>query len=333
LSSAVLFLLVISSGIGVTLGQKKPTALKLDADADDKMLCSGSASSQFCDYYEAYKTGATPELKAQARNEMIDLLRGQIDTYYKLRKDGRKAKIRWLQSILDFLEIGGSAAIGIMNGARDKTITGIAIGVLQGTRTSVNRNFEILQTQVLINKMNANRAEIFTEIARNKTLKPSDYSWYAAKNDLRRYLFAGTFNNALDSLVNETGADVTAAENTLRIVEARPLVPSATPSARNNARRARVIKDELRADLAGTDDAKKAAATRKLQSIVAKLEDADEAFAVFLDEKGVTSSTANGQKIYDALQEIIEELPEREGRRGRDLADRINQIFIEVNTP
>ena len=336
LCTAFLFLFVCWSTAGVALAQKKPAALKLDADADDKTLCTKGSltSSEFCGYYNNYSRASTTEERAFARNNMIDLVRGQVDTYYKLRKDGRKTKIRWLQTLLDFLEIGAATSIAIMNGERARGVVGAALTGFQGGRTAFNKNFEILQTQVLINKMNANRAEIFTEILRNKGLRPNDYSWYAAKNDLRRYLFAGTFNNALDTLVNETGAEVTAAENSLRIVEARPLVPPATPSQRTNARRARVIKDELRAALDGTDQVKKAAATKTLQTIVSRIEDTgDEILIAFLEEKKISSDSADGGKIYDALQEIIEELPERAGRQGRELTDKINQIFIEVNTP
>ena len=167
LSFSVLCLLVYSSSIGIAMGQKKPTSLKLDVDSDDKQICTNSSikDSQFCDYYDAYnKTGATGAEKAQARNEMIELVRGQVDTYYKMRKDGKRTKIKWLQTLLDFLEVGAATAITIMNGERAKTVVGAALNGFQGGRTSFNKNFEILQTQVLINKMNTNRAQIFTEI-------------------------------------------------------------------------------------------------------------------------------------------------------------------------
>jgi hypothetical protein len=84
MSFSVLCLLFYSSSIGIAMGQKKPTTLKLDVDSDDKQLCSASLSTtQFCDYYNQYKNGATDAKKLQARNEMIQLVRGQVDTYTK----------------------------------------------------------------------------------------------------------------------------------------------------------------------------------------------------------------------------------------------------------
>jgi hypothetical protein len=206
--------------VGSSLAQKKPTALKLDADADDKSLCEGALKeSQFCEYHKTYnRPSSTEAQKRSARNEMIQLVRGQVDTYYKLRKDGRKTKIRWLQTLLDFLEIGAATSIAIMNGERARGVVGSALTGFQGGRTAFNKNFEILQTQVLINTMNTNRANIFAEIVTSSARPSSDYTWYAAKNDLRRYLFAGTFNNALDTLVDQTGANVERAERNLRAV-------------------------------------------------------------------------------------------------------------------
>lgn len=324
----LLCLLFISTGVGTAVGQKKPTALKLDVDSDDKQLCNTNSSikdSQFCDYYKAYtKSDATPEQKMQARNDMIELVRGQIDTYYKMRKDGRKTKIRWLQTLLDFLEIGTATAITIMNGERAKTVVGAALNGFQGGRTSFNRNFEILQTQVLINKMNANRAEIFTEIARSKSLKASDYSWYAAKNDLRNYLFAGTFNNALDTLVNETGAEVVEAEEELRIVESQLIVGATTSQNLTAAEGSRNALRTLDADLKSADATTKDNALATLRAIVVELNTVDQ-LKQLLEGKGV-SATSDGASIIKALILLRRELT----IVGKDdLVKQINDIIIK----
>lgn len=283
-----------------TVAQRNPTALKKDTDIDDKKICQESSirNSQFCDYYRAYHDpNATSEAKITARNEMIELLRGQIDTYYDLRKEGRKKKVKWFQTILDILEIGTATAITIMNGERAKSIAGAALNGLQGGRTAVTKNFEILQTQVLINKMNANRAEILTEVFGNWEKPASSYSWYAAKNDLRRYLLAGTFNNALDSLVGESGEDVASAERALKTVEKRVIVGEILPE------------EALRTDdyfktLNGLEDklSKDATkATESLRNIVGEL-NKETKFAAFLTDKQKLTSASEGKDIVSAIR-------------------------------
>ena len=333
---SVLCVLLYISGIGIALGQKKPISLKLDVDGDDLQLCGGQGKgdigrSQFCvlfrDYYSSLNAGNIEAAQID-RNEMIEIVRGQVDTFYKQRKDGRSAKIRIFQTILDFLQIGGDLAVTIMNGERAKTIVGAALSGLDSGNKAFDKNFQVLQTQVLINKMNANRAEILTEILTKKPQEVSQYSWYGAKNDLRRYLFAGTFDNALDTLVNESGADVSRAERVLRIVEARPIVTAANKNDEDAARKARPVKDAFEEALASGDDTKIKAATEKLQKIVDELDEDSDLNDLFTTE-GISKTTADGQKIYDALDLIIDELPETKGRKGRDLVIKINQAFIK----
>jgi hypothetical protein len=334
---SVLCFLIYSSSISMALGQKKPTALKLDVDTDDSQICGTQGKgylngTQFCALYRSYyiNLNAGNLAGAQAdRNEMIEIVRGQVDTYYKLRKDGRSTKIRWLQTVLDFLEIGGALAITIMNGERAKTIAGAAIGALQGGRTVVNKNFELLQTQVLINKMNTKRAQIFTEIvqAKDKPVraeKASDaYSWYQAKNDLRRYLLAGTFDDALDSLVRESGAEVVAAERKLRVVEKGLVVGEIGPGSLLESRNAAQVLIKLRTAL--TKEETKDAAQKTLRAIVAALSEDDERIAAELSAENITTSS-EGETIRKALMKIRSKFLEA---GDDDLVDKINQAIVE----
>lgn len=324
---SILCLLVYSSSIGIAFGQKKPNVLSEDVNTDDKQFCGTSTATEFCTLYAAYNlTTASADAKKLARNEMIEVVRGQVDTYYKLRKDGRKTNIRWLQTLLDFLEIGTAGAIGIMNGERAKTVTGIALNIFQGGRTSFNKNFEILQTQVLINKMNANRAEIFTEIVGKKDLSSADYSWYAAKNDLRRYFFAGTFNNALDTLVDETGADVATAEEALRIVESQRIIGATTSQQLIASEKSKQALKELSTDLSSSTATTSAAALTTLQSIVTEL-NKDEKLKQLLESKNV-SATSTGTAIVTALVQIRRDLT----ILGNDeLVLKINNIIVKEN--
>lgn len=314
MSFSVLCLLIYSSSIGIAVGQKIPTTLKLDADADDQQICSGQGKgylngSQFCvlfrSYYSHLNSGNLDGAQAD-RNEMIEIVRGQIDIFYKERKDSRRFKTKVYQQILDFLEIGGALSIAIMNGERAKTIVGAAIGALQGGRTSYNKNFDLLETQVLINKMNTNRALILTEILGNidKPVRDSTpskaYSWYAAKNDLRRYLFAGTYDNALDTLVRQTGADVENAERNLRAVEERTIIREFTGDDTDLVKRSNDalgrIQEKLSANASDTDVAK------VLKNILGKLNETSSFEAFFVGKK--ITAQSKSKEIYDALIEL-----------------------------
>lgn len=328
---SILCSIVYSSGIGVSFGQKMPNSLKMDTNTDDLQFCGAKADTDFCALYQNYKHGvdlatqndATPDEKRAARNEMIEVVRGQADTYYKLRKDGRKTKIRWLQTLFDFLEIGTAGAIGIMNGERAKTVTGIGLNILQGGRTSLTKNFEILQTQVLINKMNANRADIFAEIVQKKGLSAEDYSWYAAKNDLRRYLLAGTFNNALDSLVDETGAAVVAAQNNLRVVQNQLIIGATTSERLIASDLSKNALKELEDNLSGAAPAP-AAALGKLQAIVTELYKDDKLKQLL----GSVNAASTGADILKALVKIRRDL---KILGSDDLVFKINTIIVKEN--
>jgi hypothetical protein len=218
---AVLCCLVYSSTAGVAFGQKRPGSLRENTTSDDRILCGigKNSQSEFCGYYTTYRDNVDGDTaKAQkARNRMIDLVQTQIEIYYKSRKDNRKRLVSNLQMVFDILEIGSAAAAGIIKGTlRAKTVIAQALSGFQAGRTSLNKNYDILQTQVLINTMNTNRAEIALSIANSKKLDVDEYTWYRAKQDLTRLLNAGTFSDALDTLVKKTGEAAAKAEDNLK---------------------------------------------------------------------------------------------------------------------
>lgn len=303
MSLSVLCLLVYSSSVGIALGQKKPKSVPLDPNIDDKQLCLQESlkTSQVCDLFALYNankdgnnTGKTIALNA--RNDMIDVVVGQVDSYFKLRKDGRRTKIRFYETVLDFLRIGGELAVTIMNGERAKTIVGAALAGLDTGRTKYDKNFEVLQTQVLVNKMITKRAQTLTEIYKGKdkpvrAVKSTDaYSWIEAKNDLRKYLLAGTFDDALDALVQDTGDEAVNATNALS--------KAANKNDVNNARKANTTLAALSEAL--DDPAKKAQATAILETVFESLKDHPEI------GPRLTQITAplDGKKIWQALFDI-----------------------------
>lgn len=321
----LVFMIVLFSH--ALVAQKKPLAVNLDTNSDDSELCLGKIkNSQFCklfNKYEANKDGndVGKLIAKNARNEMIYIVQGQIDSFYKFRKDSRSTKIRVFQTILDFLLIGGDLAVAIMNGERAKTIIGAASGSIETGAVKFNKNFQVLQTQVLINNMNAKRAQILTEILVqtnkpiNADLTQDAYTWYQAKNDLRNYLLAGTFDDALDTLVEESSAKVVKAEAILKAVSKKDVV---------DARCANNTLADLDAALKSKDADVVTKANEQLQTITSNLLKNSDIAPSLADKKITKSST--GREIWDALFTIRGDL----AIAGKtDLVIIINQAIAE----
>lgn len=207
---------------------KKPSIFsnnpQSDPNDDEKLCAAGGAlaNDKFCTNFKGYNDNVDTN-KPQAieyRNRMIDLLKYQIDEYYDAHIHGRVVKTKWFQTVLDILGIGLAFSGNIVGGLRSKTVLAATAGSFQAGRNSVNDRFFLLQQQILINKMNSNRLNQWAAIVakKNDGVNANEYSWDSAKTDLQHYLFLGSFTNALDSLVEQTGAQVQTAQTNLNFV-------------------------------------------------------------------------------------------------------------------
>ena len=135
---------------------------KIKADYDGKVVSTNPADR---------------ELAKQSRNRLIGIGREQVDAMFfgYIKKDRKKRAL--FQFLLDFLEIGAATAIGITNGERAKTVISEGLGAVQAGRTSLNKNFQLLERQILINKMAADRAAILTTILSKRDLDVVQYPW------------------------------------------------------------------------------------------------------------------------------------------------------------
>jgi len=150
-----------------------------------------------------------------ARNRLIAVTVEQVDTAFNdYRKKSRK-RTDALSFLFDFLEIGASSAISIMNGERGKTLVGEGLSLFQGSRAAFNKDFRFLERQILFDKMVADRSLKLTEIYKKLGLDTNAYSWEQARQELREYFFAGTIDEALSSLSRDTGTEATEAIKTL----------------------------------------------------------------------------------------------------------------------
>jgi uncharacterized protein YjgD (DUF1641 family) len=276
--------------------------------------------------YKSKSVGSDDEKEAARiiRNRLIATGTDQIDAYFNNFQKHDRRKREWLQFFLDFMEIAASTAISITNGERAKSLISEGLGALQGSRTSLNKNFKLLERQILINKMVADRANVLTLILNKLNEDVSQYPWEAARSDLRNYFDAGTLDNALSSLNTSTGKEALAAEENVRFIKGKPLSSAATSKDKDIAKTSRAIKDSIKKDLA--DENKKADALKKLQKILKILEE-DTDVRKLLTDKEITSSTENGMKIYEKLSEIIDD---QNSRGNRNIVGKINQAFIDA---
>ncbi|HEY0004003.1 MAG TPA: hypothetical protein VGB17_04265 [Pyrinomonadaceae bacterium] len=269
-------------------------------------------------------TDTDREQARQLRNRLIGIGREQVDAMFisYLRNDRKKRQL--FQFLLDFLEIGAATAISLTNGERGKTIISEGLGALQASRTSLNKNFQLLERQVLINKMAADRATILTDILSKRDRDVTQYSWEDARADLRAYRDAGTLDAALSSLSSSVGKEKTDAEARLREVKDQPLTSAATEDDLQAAADAAPVRETLRTKL--QDDTTKEAALKTLQKIVERLGE-DKEIAKLLKVKGLSPTTDNGEEILNALRDLREELT---AINRRDLVKKINLITAEV---
>ena len=187
----------------VVQAQKQPPLLKTEAEAE---------KSYVQDLLGQYKN-ADPDQARLIRNKLIFTGVEQIDIVFNhYRKNSRKRN-DLLQFLFDFLEIGMSSTVAVINGERAKTVLGEVLTGFKGIHTAANKDFRLLEAQIVFNKMVANRAKVLTAIYDKLNDDVTSYPWERARSDLRNYFFAGTMDDALSSLNVDTGAEAKEAVN------------------------------------------------------------------------------------------------------------------------
>ena len=161
------------------------------------------------DYDNAVQTGGEQNLARAMvfRNELIYQVQQLIDDNYNQFENDLFNSRATGNVAGDALELGIAAATGITNGERVKTILGIALTAIKGTRKSIDSNyFRERTTEVIAMRMRASRAQVLQVIHRGIGLPVSEYPLGAGLDDLINYLYAGSINAALIDLAQDTGA-------------------------------------------------------------------------------------------------------------------------------
>lgn len=236
--------------------QKAPAIFKTNKSAS-----TASTNMDYVNSLESQYTTTTDEnQKKSFRNRLIYIAVEQIDTEFNnYRKNSRK-KSDVLQFLFDFLEIGASTAISVINGERAKSVIGEALTGFKATRTSANKSFRLLETQILFNKMVSNRAKRLSIIYGKLNDDTNSYPWERARTELKDYFFAGTIDDALSSLNIDTGAEASEATTNIDRLKTKTLDQLKEAASCDDARAAlfRLARANDRAALTKLRDALKA---------------------------------------------------------------------------
>ena len=165
-------------------------------------------------------TTAKPNLNLakRIRNEVLEngitAVDGTYDDFINNLNNGRATT----NFVADVIDLGVGAAVGITKGERALHILGVALTAFRGGRKSIDLNFYREQTvPILVNKMDDNRAKIYSEIIIQKGRDVDAYPMEEAIRDIVRYYNAGTLIRAFGELAKDTAATAKVSEDKILI--------------------------------------------------------------------------------------------------------------------
>lgn len=246
--------------------------------------------------------GSSPAQARQIRNELIENALPYIDSaYIDFITDIQAGRDRQ-NFLLDLVELGTAASVGITKGERPLQIIGVALTAFRGGRRSLDANFYKDQsTPILISKMDGNRAKVRKTILEREKGSVEDYPLGAAIGDLVDYYNAGTLVRAFTQLQQDTAVITKQSEDEVMKLKGVPVTGEITVVLHDLQVLSSNILTQLNTDLG--DPAKQAAATTRLQNIVKALEQDKDAKAA-LENVGASATDTNGVKLLTALIDI-----------------------------
>jgi hypothetical protein len=232
--------------------------------------------------YEAYKSavnpkdGSAPDLaKARLlRNQMVNRVEVDIEKGYRNFEQSLTTTRAGIQTGGDVVELGLSAAIGVVGAVEVKDLLAASLTGFKGTRLSFDKNvFREKTTEILISRMQGARDAVRNRI----TQKMSDmdvgaYPFEEAWRDLVEYFYAGTLPVALQQLANDAGQSAIEAQKKATDIDVKR---ANTAAEAQMAVRVRTKYAEW-AHMAEKAETK-ASAVKQLQDILTSLGDAEHA--------------------------------------------------------
>jgi len=248
-----------------------------------------------------------------SRNELMHLGILLIDQNYNQFENDLFVKRATSNVIEDITELGLTAATGITNGERVKTILGIAATAFKGSRESIDTNFfRERSTEVIALKMRASRAKVLQTIYQGLEASVDKYPLGAGLDDLINYLHAGSINSALLELAQDSGEDAKNARAAAADFKGNSFL---TKQQATTLRSIADAREDLRSKLFSNDKATVDAATARIKVILGKLYQPQEVAAA-------TTPT----ELFRLLQDKI-----TLATRNRD-TDLLNRIQTALNS-
>jgi hypothetical protein len=248
--------------------------------------------------------GSHPEQAKLIRNELIEralpFLDGAYIDFITSLQAGRDRQ----NFVMDLVELGAAASVGITKGERPLQIIGVALTAFRGGRRSIDANFYKDQSvPILISKMDGNRAKVRKTILEREKGSVEDYSLGAAVGDLVDYYNAGTLVRAFTQLQQDTALTTRESEDEVLRLKGVPITGEISIELHDLLVLSAGVLTTLGNSLTNGTPAEISAATTRLKNIVATLEK-DKDAAAALKNVGVSSSETDGVKLITALIDI-----------------------------
>lgn len=265
--------------------------------------------------------GNNQDAAKRARNEAIEEVLPYIDSAYMDYITDLQAGRDRTNFVADLIELGGSAAVGIVNGERPLQIIGVGLTAIRGGRRSADLNFYKEQTvPVLINKMDGNRAKVRATILIREKDPVDTYTFGAAISDIVDYYNAGTLVRAFTELQKDTAISTRQAEEDVLVLKGVPLTRPSTEAETKEAQDILPVLESLNNSLAVASE--QAAALQKLQNIVAALEKEPDVLPL-LKAANISSTDTDGKKLLQGLVRAKRSIPP-----DSEINRKINQAII-----
>jgi len=163
------------------------------------------------------KASTSEDERTKYRNKIVYSTASEIDKNYREFKNSFFGERAATETSLDIAQIGLSTAGTIAGGLTTVNLLAAISTGLAGSRLSFNKNFfKEKSPDLLLSRMDALRAEQWSQI--NLKLKENDstYSLYEAERDLFAYFEKGSLQAAFQNIIAESGAAQQKADNEIK---------------------------------------------------------------------------------------------------------------------
>jgi hypothetical protein len=222
--------------------------------------------------YAVYKTDLRENRLTDARvhrDAMINRIEVDVEANYREFEAALASTRSGIDTGADVVELGLSAAIGVVGGTDVKDLLAASLTGFKGTRLSFDKNFfREKTTEAVISQMQAYRESMRNRITTKLSLDVIHYSFEEAWRDLVEYFYAGTLQAALQQLANEAGKAATAAKDKGAAIDVSRANTTAEAQAAVSIRQKYA---ELAALAHDPDTTKQESARKQLQEILSVL--------------------------------------------------------------